>query len=152
SGTQCTLCCSEAVARPEMSSVEQEAMRRELNDRIDQLSDSISRRERALSRSIRQMEALRAEKRQLDKTLQQELARYDSAFVEHIRSVDRENATLTERIRSLEKLREMPKAIDQLQDQAGELQAEIDRTRVAIEREVARLRHADQNVSAIAER
>lgn len=148
----CRLCCSEVVSQGTMSSLELEAMRRELNDRIDQISDSIQRRERALSRSVRQLDSLKSEKLSLDRTLQQELARYDSAFIESVRSLDRENATLTERIRSLEKLREMPKAINELEDQAAELQGKIDRTREAIDKEVERLRHADENVAAIASR
>lgn len=149
---KCTLCCTEAEAQVGLSNLELEAMRRELNERIDQISDSIQRRESALARSIRQMDAVKSEKIALDRSLQQELARYDSAFVESVRSLDRENATLAERIRSLEKLREMPEAVNKLQDQAAELQGVIDRTRSAIQAEVKRLNHADENVLAIANR
>lgn len=148
----CRLCCTEMVTLNPTSSLELEAMRRELNDRIDQIGDSMQRRERYLARSVRQLESLRSEKSALDRTLQQELSRYDSAFIESVRSLDRENATLAERIRSLEKLREMPKAINELEDQAAELQGKIDRTKDAIDKEVDRLRHADENVSAIASR
>ena len=148
----CKLCCSEMRSQGPTSSLELEAMRRELNDRIDQISDSIQRRERNLARSIRQLDSVRSEKRMLDRTLEQELARYDSAFMESVRSLDRENATLAERIRSFEKLREMPRAINELEDQAAELQGKIDRTRDAIDKEVDRLRGADENVAAIASR
>lgn len=148
----CKLCCTETASQNQMSSIELEAMRRELNDRIDQISDSIQRRGRALARSVRQFDSLKSEKLSLDRTLQQELARYDSSFVENVRSVDRENATLAERIRSLKKLREMPRAINDLEDQAAELQGKVDRTRDAIGKEVDRLRYADENVAAIASR
>lgn len=147
---KCRLCCSATSPLPSISSLELEAMRRELNDRIDQISDSIQRRERAMGQSARQLNMTMSEKATLDKTLQQELARYDSAFVENIRSFDRESATLSERIRSLEKLRQMPMAIAELENQAGELQGKIDRVRNAIEREVERLNAADAKVSAIA--
>lgn len=146
----CVLCGS-AIA-PAASSLELEAMRRELNDRIDQIADSIERRERALGRSIRQLEQLRAAKSELDRTLQHELARYDSAFVESVRGLDREAATLTERLRSLARLQEMPRAVDELEQQAGALQGEIDRVRSSLEEEGRRLRQADANASAIAER
>ncbi|QDT53916.1 hypothetical protein Pan44_19420 [Caulifigura coniformis] len=147
---QCRLCGSDPVERSSVPSLELEAMRRELNDRIDQIADSIERRERGLGRSRRQLEQLRAEKRRLDQTLQRELARYDSAFVESVRELDREIATLTERLRSLAKLQEMPRAISTLEQQAGALQGDIDNLRSAIDEERLRLRHADRNVAAIA--
>jgi len=148
---KCRLCCSAISPLPSISSLELEAMRLELNDRIDQISDSIQRRERAMGQSARRLDMIISEKARLDRTLQQELARYDSAFVENVRSIDRESATLSERIRSLEKLRQMPMAISDLENQAGELQGEIDRVRSAIEREVERLKVADTKVSAIAD-
>lgn len=147
----CRLCGTDTSPNSPMSSLELETTRREINDRIDQISDSIQRRERALAQSRRQYERLKSQKLDLDQTLQQELARYDSAFVESARSLDRENATLVERIRSLEKLRLMPQAINELEDQATELQGKIDRTRLAIDQEGQRLRHANENVQAIAE-
>ena len=147
---ECTLCGSDVTSQTPMSSLELEAMRRELNDRIDNIADSIERRDRALGRSKRQLELLRAEKATLDQTLQHELARYDSAFVESVRALDREIATLIERLRSLTRLQEMPRAINDLEEQAGSLQGQIDRLRSAIDEERSRLRHADENVAAIA--
>jgi rubrerythrin len=148
----CRLCGSPEAQQSTLSSLELEAMRRELNDRIDQIADSIERRERALGRSKRQLEQLRAEKSALDQTLQRELARYDSAFVESVRALDREVATLTERLRSLDTLQEMPRAINALEEEAGALQGAIDRLRSAIDEERSRLRLADENVAVIAAR
>ena len=148
----CHLCGTTTAQQTTMSSLELDAMRRELNDRIDQIADSIERRERALGRSKRQLDQLREEKIAADRTLQRQLARYDSAFVESVRALDREVATLTERLRSLTKLQEMPRAINALEEQAGALQGTIDRVRHSIEEERARLRQADENVAAIATR
>jgi len=148
----CRLCGSPEAQQSILTSLELEAMRRELNDRIDQIADSIERRERALGGSKRQFEQLRAEKSALDQTLQRELARYDSAFVESVRALDREVATLTERLRSLDSLQEMPRAINALEEEAGALQGTIDRLRSAIDEERSRLRVADENVAVIAAR
>lgn len=148
----CNLCCTPTHLTGRQPSLELEATRRELNDRIDQISDSIQRRERALARSIRQRDALKSEKREQDLILQRELSNYDSAFVESIRSVDREYATYSERIRSLEKLREMPLAISALEQQAAILQLKIDEKREAIGAEQGRLVRADENVVRIGER
>jgi hypothetical protein len=46
----------------------------------------------------------------------------------------------------------MPRAINDLEQQAGALQGQIDRLRSAIDEERARLRQADENVAAIAKR
>jgi hypothetical protein len=148
----CRLCGSPESQQQAMTSLELESVRRELNERIDQLGDAIRRRESALLRSQRQAEQLQAEKTQLDRALQQQLAKYDSAFMQSVRSLDRESATLTERLRALEQLKQMPRAITELEDQAAALEASVDRVRQSLEQELSRLRYADDNVEAIAAR
>jgi len=140
----CQLCGSHLMS-PEHSSIDTEALRRDLNDRIDQLADAIARREREQARLKRQLTRLEHDKRQLDDQLQRELARYDSAFVESIRAVEREAATLSERLRSLRQLLQLPQAIDDLEQQAGALQGRLDSLRSAIIEERARLQAADAN-------
>lgn len=147
---QCRLCRTPSTATATSRSVNVEAIRRELNDRIDQIADSTSRRRQTLERSERELQRAEGEKCQLDRQLQEELQRYDSAFVEGIRVVDREIATLEERLRSLVRLQEMPRAINELEEQAGASQGRIERVRSAIEEERRRLRFADDNARAIA--
>lgn len=148
----CRLCCSPNTDGDPRPSLELEAVRRELNDRIDQIGDSIARRKQALQRSQRLLDKTLSEKGELDQRLQDELARYDSAFVESVRVVDREIATLIERRRALSQLQEMPRAISELEEQAGALQGRIDRLRSSAEEERQRLRFADENAQAVAER
>lgn len=148
----CRLCGIPTAVVGTRPSVELEAVRRELNDRIDQITDSVGRRTQALRRSERQLQNAESEKRQLDRQLQDELARYDSAFIESIRVVDRQIATLEERRRSLVQLQEMPRAIGDLEEQAGASQGRIDRLRTTIEEERGRLRFGDENAQAIAEK
>lgn len=147
---QCRLCGTPSAATDARPGVDPEAIRRELNDRIDQIADSMNRRQQALERSERELQRAESAKRQLDRQLQDELRRYDSAFVESIRVVDREIATLEERLRSLVQLQEMPRAISDLEEQAGASQGRIDRLRSTVEEERRRLRSADENAHAIA--
>ncbi len=149
---QCRLCGTRSTATEARPSVNAEAVRRELNDRIDQIADSMNRRRQALKRSERELQRAENVKRQLDRQLQDELRRYDSAFVESIRVVDREIATLEERLRSLVQLQEMPRAISELEEQAGASQVRIDQLRSTIEEERRRLRLSDENARAIAEK
>lgn len=152
SSEQCRLCGTISDAEKSAATVDTEAVRRELNDRIDQLTDSIRRKQLAMERSKRELQRTEDEKRQLDRRLQDELGRYDSAFVENIRVVDREIATLEERLRSLVQLQEMPRAIGELEERAGAAQGRIDRLRSTIEEERKRLRGADENAEAIAQK
>ncbi len=147
---QCRLCGTPSTATVTRPSIDAEAVRLELNDRIDQIADSMNRRRQALYRSERELQSTESEKKGLDRQLQGELRRYDSAFVESIRVVDREIATLEERLRSLVQLQEMPRAISELEEQAGSSQGRIDRLRSTIEEERRRLRFADENAHAIA--
>ena len=149
-GDRCRLCCTPSTSAEGRPAMETEAVRRELNDRIDQIADSMNRRRQALNRSEREFRKAEAEKSQLDRQLQDELKRYDSAFVEGIRGIDRDIATLEERYRSLVQLQEMPRAISDLEEEAGESQGKIDRLRSSIEEERKRLRSADENAHAVA--
>jgi hypothetical protein len=148
---QCRLCGTSSNSVESRPGIDMEAVRRELNDRIDQISDSINRRRQALERSERELQRAESAKMQLDHQLQDELRRYDSAFVESIRAVDREIATLEERLRSFMQLKEMLMAVSDLERQAGESQGRIDELRSMIEEERRKLRFADENARAIAE-
>jgi predicted nucleic acid-binding Zn-ribbon protein len=147
---QCRLCGSFQSGGPITNPLESEAMQRDLNERIDQIADSIVRRQNEHNRMLRQLAQMEEQKASLDRQLQEELARYDSAFVESMRTVEREIATLVERIRSLQRLQQMPQAINGLEEEAGALQGRIDRLRTSVAEERDRMQVADANVAAIA--
>lgn len=144
----CRLCGS-GVHPEDHSSVQLEVLRRDLNERIDQIADSISRRQRELTRNQRLLAQLNERKQSRDAQLQADLARYDSAFVESIRAAERAIATYAERIRSLRRLQQMPRAITELEEQAGALQGAIDRLKSEIAAERERLKAADGNIRAL---
>jgi hypothetical protein len=146
----CRLCGNLQPDSPSTNPLEFEAMRRDLNERIDQIGDSIVRRQSEHNRMLRQLARMEEQKASLDRQLQEELARYDSAFLESIRAAEREIATLVERIRSLRRLQQMPQAINALEEEAGALQGKIDRLRTSITEERGRMLAADANVAAIA--
>jgi len=146
----CCLCGSIKSDEPNLNPLELEALRRDLNERIDQIGENITRREREHHRMLKQLAQAQEYKASLDKQLQEELARYDSAFVESIRGVEREIATLVERIKSLKQLQQMPQAVNALEEEAGALQGKIDHIRTSVSQERERLRDADANIAAIA--
>lgn len=150
SAGDCRLCGARTGEISLRTSVDLEILRRELSDRIDQISDSINRRKQAVARSQRELAMAEEKKTAFDRQLQDDLRRYDSAFVESIRAVDREIAELEERIRSLKKLQEMPRAVGELEERAGASQGKIDHLRSALEDERSRLRLGDENTKSIA--
>ena len=149
---RCRLCDTPSTSVDVRPGPDTEAVRRELNDRIDQISDSMNRRQLSLDSLKRELQMTESTKMQLDNQLQDELRRYDSAFVESIRVFDREIATLEERLRSFGQLQEMPRAIGELEERAGAAQGSIDRIRSTIEEERGRLKLADENARAIAQK
>jgi hypothetical protein len=152
SSESCRLCGTPSSTINGRQGNDAEALRRELNDRIDQIADSIERKQHALQQSKRELQVQENIKIQLDQQLQDELRRYDSAFVESIRMIDREIAMLEERIRSLEQLQEIPRAISELEEQAGASQGIIDRLRSSIDEERSRLMAGDANIRAVADK
>lgn len=147
----CRLCCTTLHNENPVPSLEAETLRRDLNERIDELVDSIARQKRERGKQERILSRLLDDKRTLDEQLASELAQYDSAYVASIRAADREVSKLQERLASLEKLRELPQAIATLEDEAAKLQADIDRLKSALADERGRLRAADTRVQKIAD-
>lgn len=148
----CGLCGSPPGAGVRATPSELEALRRDLDERIDELADSLRRNRQEKSRQDREVARLVEEKRRLDEDLARELTRYDSAYESSIRATDREVARLQEREAQLHRLRELPEAITALETKAGEMQGAIDRLRSAQLEERSRLREADERVRRIADR
>jgi DNA repair exonuclease SbcCD ATPase subunit len=148
----CTLCGSPPRTEAETPSLELEALRRELNERIDDLTESLARHRRDSARQGRVLAALITEKRVLDQQLAEELSRYDSAYVSSVRAADRDVARLQERRISLDRLRALPQAINELEEQAGRLQGRIDTLRSSIEEERGHLKVAYVRIKRIGDR
>jgi DNA repair exonuclease SbcCD ATPase subunit len=149
-GETCGLCGSPPRSASEPRSLEREALRRELNERIDDLAESLNRHKRDKARQERFVAELVANKGRLDQQLTADLSRYDTAYVSSVRAADRDVATLQERRAALDRLRELPQAINELEEQAGALQGRIDSLRSGIEDERAHLRVAYERTRRIA--
>lgn len=149
---QCPLCLSFPVLRVEKDTLKNtEVAKRDLETRIEELSDSITRTRKALRRQAERVERLENEKRLLDSQLIKELHDYDSAFVAAIREVDRLVATYEERLKSLGRLKELPDTIAKLLTEADQSMVEAERIRREMEREKASLTSADGIVRELEE-
>ncbi|MPM40647.1 hypothetical protein SDC9_87291 [bioreactor metagenome] len=147
----CSLCGSPKSVHKEDKALDDEVVRKDINTRIDELADSIKRRDAEIRRAKLQLDEAIAHKEFFDAKLQEDLSNYDSAIVEEIRQAERTIATLEERVASLSKLRLMPQAINKLEEEAGAIQGKIDSLRSELEYERSRLVKADEIVHAIAD-
>jgi Protein of unknown function (DUF3732). len=130
---------------------ELEAFRKDINERIDQIEDSLSRRKSEILRMTKLVNKKRLQKVELDKQLQEKLTQYDSAYIETIRDIDSKIAVANERLASLRKLQQMPLALTALEEEAGALQGKIDIAKSSFIDAKARLVNADRNIRSIAE-
>lgn len=140
--TSCPLCRKHPEKVEEPSSSQEESIKRDLDARMEELSESIERAKKAVRRQQSRVDQLRQEKAQLDRRLVEELRDYDSAFVAQTREVDREVATMEERVRNLERLQKLPEAIERLLCDADQLRADEERIRREIQEERAGLTDA----------
>ena len=145
----CDLCGQDAHEQVAEEAVESELLRRDVNTRIDELDSLIAGHQRELEGEATRVESLRERKVTLDRELSRELQQYDSAYVSQIRLVDRQIAELEERQRQLRKLAELPRALEQMERESGELEGEIRNVRAAIEDERQRLKTADARIRDI---
>lgn len=146
-GDACYLCCQSGAIVDERANLT--IAQQEISSQLDELSDSIRRHKVALQQQRRRIARLVEEKARRDQALNDELKKYDSAFVSAVRNADREVASLEERIRFLRKLGEMPAALLSLDRDAATLQGEIEVSRVALQQERDRLARAGNHVEAI---
>lgn len=122
---------------------------KDLNSRIDDLSESIRRHKKAKKLQKVKTQKLETQKEDLDIQLNEELANYDSAFLARSQEINRRIATLTERINGLKQLIKIPEAIENLLVEANELGNRINEIENAIEHEKSKLVGAEQNIKDI---
>lgn len=147
---QCPLCKSIPAEQSEPTkSANTEVAKRDIEARIDELSEAIERARRAARRQQERVARLHQEKAILDQRLVEELRDYDSAFVAAVRELDRQVATLVERLNSLHRLKELPDTIERLTREADESLAEEERIRREMEAERATLTSAGEVVGEV---
>ncbi|MDB4671439.1 AAA family ATPase [Pirellulaceae bacterium] len=143
----CNLCCQvEGDDDRDTEAVDTEILRQDLNTRIDELEELVNRHRTEIEKQLKAVAKLRHQKIELDQKLNRELQQYDSAYVSQIRGVDREIGELEERLRQLGRLAEMPRALEQMELESGQLEGQLTTVRESIRDERDRLRTADARI------
>lgn len=145
----CYLCGQEISSDDDEQLVQAEAIRRDLNARVEDLSESINRHTIARKRQNTLLEQLKQRKSELDIQLNNELANYDSLFLANSREAERLVATLEERKRNLEKIAKMPESVSRMEQEAGDLFTEAEKVRREIDDEKFKLTDATNRIKDI---
>lgn len=145
----CSLCGNSPPKDDEDRTLKVQAARRDLDSRMKELEDTLGRTKRSIRKQQQIVSTVRLEKQRLDRQLDEELAKYDSAFLAVTRDADRRTATLEERIRGLERFRKLPETISRLERDADNLLADQERLRRAIQEEHSSLVSANQLVGEL---
>jgi hypothetical protein len=146
----CPLCKQiphRASAQEETERIEQS--KRDIEARLAEIDDSLQRSERAVRKQSFDVSSLRAKKAELDQQLIVELREYDSAYVAEIRELDRQVATLKERVNNLIRMSQLPETIDRLLSEVETSKTEEARIRQQMEHERAGLTSAGEVISEI---
>lgn len=128
--------CLQTTQQSDPSGLSQvEALGDDLTNRIEELQDSIRRHKSAQGQQSRRVDCLREKKAGLDRRLNEEMADYDSEYLARFREVERQVATLEERLSSLRRLLSLPEAVANLEAQAQGLTSSIIKLREQIKAE-----------------
>jgi rubrerythrin len=147
---RCPLCkCEPAQRTVADEAARAEQSKRDIEGRIEELDESIDRAKRSLRKQYDRVRQLRAEKASLDQQLVAELHDYDSAYVAEIRELDRQVATFKERLNGLNRLKELPEAIEQMLRDIDQSKVEEERIRREMDAERSGLTSAGEVIADI---
>jgi len=145
----CYLCKTPSALQPSAQPKAVDIVRQDLDARIADLKDSLTRHRRALQPLRLKEEALRAERREVDGRISTALRSYESEFLARSRANEKRLSAIQGRATLLEKIREMPAEIARVQEEADALSARIDGLRRRIIEEEAKLISAERNYKSI---
>jgi DNA repair exonuclease SbcCD ATPase subunit len=145
----CGLCGQPPQPHQAEAARQADLVEQDLTSRIEELEESLRHYTISLKKQEKAIVDLRHEKAELDQRLTTELREYDSAFLAHAREVERQVATLEEKLRHLNQVKGMVEAVARLREQADALTAEEERLRRERQDELAGLTNADQCVRAL---
>jgi hypothetical protein len=125
----CSLCGQHRSEKVDLAVPTNDAVQIDLDARIEELGESIGRHNTAQVEQTRVLSELKSKKSLLDSRLDEELKRYDSKFLSQSREIERQIAALGEKIRSLGRAVEMPKAVTTLEKEMETFSANEERVK-----------------------
>jgi hypothetical protein len=145
--TQCNLCGSEIKAENQQSA--DILAQTDLDEKIDELSESIDRHRNSLKLQMKNLQSLQQNKIEKECELENALKVYESRFLSQSRQLEREIATLQERNRTLKHLTEMPRTLTILLKENEELKQQEQQLNDVKKHELANRDRAEKIIQRI---
>jgi predicted nucleic acid-binding Zn-ribbon protein len=143
----CYLCKREIA--PASAGSTAEIYRQDIDDRIEDLKQSVQRHRRSLQRNESQLQEARRSRSSLEERLAELTTDYETEYAARARSYERRIAGAQARISLLERVKGMPRAVGRIQKDADMLSSKMDEIRRFIEEEEGRLSTAEGNFKAL---
>lgn len=118
SNDSCGLCLSPVGKEQPEINEQAEVIQIDLNERIRELETSIDLHKKALHKSKKEFSTKQKLRFELDQKLQHDLKQYESVFLSNVRAIDNSVSTLTERLKSIKRMKVMPREINKLETEA----------------------------------
>ncbi|RQO79326.1 hypothetical protein DBR40_02895 [Pedobacter sp. KBW01] len=145
----CKLCLSPVgIDKPEASQ-QSELIQIDLTERIKELESSIDLHKKALNKSKKEFGAKQKIRRELDQKLQHDLKQYESVFLSNVRSLDNTVSTLNERLKSIQRMKVMPREITKLENEAIDIIKEERELKRKINEETANFVRGEQLIEEL---
>lgn len=145
----CSLCGQRPSESVNFRPATDDVMRLDLDARIKELEDSIERHYKSLEEQKPLFSNLKMNKNIVDDKLNQALKEYDSKFLAQSREMERQVASLEERIRGLKRIAEMPRAVTALEKEMETFSADEERIKREIAQEEESLISTEQLIKEI---
>lgn len=147
--TSCKLCLSPVGRdKPEINE-QSEVIQIDLSERIRELEASIDLHKKALNKSKKEFGAKQKLRLELDQKLQHDLKQYESIFLSNVRAVDNSVSTLSERLKSIHRMKVMPREIKKLENEAIDLLKEEKDLKRKINEETANFVRGEQLIEEL---
>ena len=143
----CSLCGQHLHGFSDLEPLTSDIVRLDLDARVKELEESIQRHSRSLKEQSPLLRSLQRDKATIDDKLNEAVNYYDSKFLGQSRETERRVASLEERIRGLEKIAEMPRAVTISEKEIEKLSAD----EVRIKREIAQEEESFVSVEQVIE-
>ena len=146
---QCSLCKSPLAEAPGRLGFETPVVERDLSDRIEELKRSVARLRRSLERQSRAAEDARQDRAEVQARLDLERGKIESEYMRRARRLEARLGGVRERVRLLNRLKEMPTEVSNRIKRAEELNVQISEINRKIEEEEARFERGRENVRVL---
>jgi hypothetical protein len=145
---ECSLCGQEEL-EGSARVIQKEAAVADVEERVKELGEIIEKRNEQVALLGRDLRSLRSDKQRIDIEINRALKEYDSAYLSSILGLERESATIVERMRHLDEMLELRHRVVQLDEKAGQLEVNEKKVRKALKEERENAEKDSQNIDRL---